>query len=82
MAHKLLILSLLSGTTGKVAMEGYDVVQYHFITANEPGEIGSSEFSSSLTTNAGSFEFYFKSADNKALFDAEPLAYAPKYGGY
>ena len=26
--------------------------------------------------------FYFSSADNKALFDANPMAYLPQYGGY
>jgi len=35
-----------------------------------------------LTSDYGSFEFHFKNSDNKALFDAEPTKYAPKYGGY
>jgi len=66
----------------KVVWEGHDVVQYHFIDSTAPGELGSSDFTSILTSDYGSFEFHFKNSDNKALFDAEPTKYAPKYGGY
>ncbi len=54
---------------------GYDVVAYH--TVGEPTE-GSADFASEYQGAT----WHFASAENKALFDAEPAKYAPAYGGW
>lgn len=54
---------------------GYDPVAYH--TAGEPTK-GSADFSSEYQGAT----WLFASAENKALFDAEPAKYAPAYGGW
>jgi len=54
---------------------GYDVVAFHTIGA--PTE-GSADFSSEYQGAT----WHFSSAENKALFDAEPGKYAPAYGGW
>jgi YHS domain-containing protein len=56
-------------------LKGHDVVAYH--TENTHA-MGSAEFRS---TYEGS-TFQFKSAQHKALFDANPQKYLPAYGGY
>ncbi|MGH1482642.1 MAG: YHS domain-containing (seleno)protein [Geminicoccales bacterium] len=60
---------------GGAAVGGTDVVAYHTISAPTPG---SSEFSSDYQGAT----WYFSSAENKALFDADPAKYAPAYGGW
>lgn len=57
------------------AIRGTDPVAY--FTEGRPVE-GSEEFTS--TYNGAVWAF--SSAENKALFDADPTAYAPQYGGY
>jgi len=54
---------------------GYDVVAYHSV--GEPTK-GSADFS----TEYQGATWHFASAENKALFDAEPAKYAPAYGGW
>lgn len=58
-----------------VVLDGHDVVAYR--TADRAVQ-GSSAFQSRY--EGGIFEF--ANAENKALFDAEPSRYAPKYNGY
>ncbi len=54
---------------------GYDVVAYH--TAGKPTK-GSADFSA---TYQGA-TWHFASAENQALFKADPAKYAPAYGGW
>ena len=54
---------------------GADVVAY--FTENRHVQ-GSAEYRSEYEE----VDFYFASAENKALFDANPEAYIPQYGGY
>jgi YHS domain-containing protein len=68
---KSLYYSSLFGT----AVEGYDVVAY--FTESKPVE-GSDEYS----VEWKGATWRFASAENKALFEAEPEKYAPQYGGY
>ncbi|MBP5856133.1 YHS domain-containing protein [Marivibrio halodurans] len=60
---------------GGVAIEGTDPVAY--FTESRPVE-GSSDFS--VEWNGA--EWHFASAENRALFEADPEKYAPAYGGY
>ena len=62
-------------TSWGVAIRGADPVAY--FTENRAVE-GSKKYQS---TYKGA-EFRFASAENKALFDKDPEAYAPQYGGY
>jgi len=64
-----------TGIFSNKAVGGYDTVAY--FTEKKPVK-GSSKFKSEYK----GAEFLFSSAENKALFDAEPDAYAPQYGGY
>ena len=54
---------------------GYDVVAYH--TDGKPTK-GSADHSA---TYQGA-TWHFASAENKAMFEAEPAKYAPAYGGW
>ena len=60
---------------GNNAIEGYDTVAY--FTEGRPVE-GSDAFESEWKGAT----WRFASAENKALFDADPEKYAPQYGGY
>ncbi len=62
-------------STNGIAIHGYDPVAY--FTEGKPVE-GSPEFISDWQ----GAELRFASADNKATFDSDPDAFAPKYGGY
>ncbi len=57
------------------AIKGYDVVAYH--TMGRAVE-GSHDFSH----NWLNLTWQFASAEHRDLFAADPLAYAPQYGGY
>lgn len=61
--------------TDGVAINGYDPVAY--FTDGEPisGD-------PSFVSDWGGVKLRFVSAENKALFDADPETYTPKYGGY
>ncbi len=61
--------------TSAVMLKGHDVVSY-FTDAKHA--LGSAQFAS----NYEGVNFYFASADHKALFDKEPAKYIPQYGGY
>jgi YHS domain-containing protein len=69
--HKVLVLKNKAGA----AILGYDPVAY--FTDNKPAK-GSPKFKS----NYEGADYYFASAEHKALFDANPAKYAPAYGGY
>ncbi|WP_147124420.1 YHS domain-containing (seleno)protein [Shimia ponticola] len=58
-----------------VAINGYDPVAY--FTEGKPVE-GSGDF----TAVHDGATFRFASAENRDLFAADPVAYAPQYGGY
>jgi len=58
-----------------VAIRGYDTVAYW--TENRPVEGDENIISDYMGAT-----WRFASADNKALFDADPEKYAPQYGGY
>jgi YHS domain-containing protein len=58
-----------------VAIKGYDTVAY--FTEGRAVK-GKREFSFSWNDA----EWYFASAENRDLFEADPEHYAPKYGGY
>jgi YHS domain-containing protein len=58
-----------------LAVDGYDTVAY--FNDGAPAK-GSKEFS----TEYNGAEWRFVSADNLAAFKADPVAYAPQYGGY
>lgn len=58
-----------------VALSGYDTVAY--FTENKPVE-GKEKHS----TKYKGVQWHFKSADNLALFLANPTQYEPQYGGY
>lgn len=57
------------------AIRGYDPVAY--FTQGRPVE-GSGDYQ----TDWNGARWSFASAEHKALFDADPEAYAPQYGGY
>jgi YHS domain-containing protein len=61
--------------TSTVMLKGHDVVSY-FTDAKHA--LGSAQFAS----NYEGVNFYFASAEHKALFDKEPAKYIPQYGGY
>ncbi|WP_305985696.1 YHS domain-containing (seleno)protein [Roseibium sp. MMSF_3544] len=60
---------------GGAVVGGTDVVAYHTVGAPTPG---SPEFASEYQGAT----WHFASAENKALFDANPAKYAPAYGGW
>lgn len=59
----------------KAVVGGYDVVAYH--TVGKPVE-GSADYSATYQ----GVMWQFSSAENKAMFEAEPAKYAPAYGGW
>ena len=69
------INGIANETDDHLILFGADVVAY--FTDNRPIQ-GSPEYRSEYQ----GVDFYFSSAENKALFDAKPTAYLPQYGGY
>jgi YHS domain-containing protein len=65
----------MSTAGNRVALQGYDPVAY--FTDNHP-EKGSAEFSASFDGTT----YWFKNAEHKALFTADPDHYAPRFNGY
>ena len=63
------------GKRERVALQGYDPVAY--FTDGHPGK-GSAEFSASFDDAT----YWFKNAEHKALFVADPDHYAPRFNGY
>ena len=64
-----------SSSGARIALEGYDPLSYF-----DPGrpEKGSSKFQFAFDDAV----YWFKSADHRAKFAADPERYAPQYGGY
>ena len=65
----------MSSAGERVALRGYDPVAY--FTDNHPVK-GSAEFSASFDGTT----YWFKNAEHKALFVADPDHYAPRFNGY
>jgi YHS domain-containing protein len=61
--------------SGGIAINGYDPVAY--FTESKP-VMGSAAHA----VDWDGAMLHFASADNKALFESDPVKYAPKYGGY
>lgn len=57
------------------AIGGYDPVAYH--TENRPVK-----GDAALSLRWQGAEWLFASAENRAAFEADPMRYAPQYGGY
>jgi len=74
--------------SAKPVIGGYDVVEYFSLKANDKGVLGSSEFVHNFTSpdKDGSprftYQFWFKTAQNRDTFATDPWKYAPKNGGY
>ena len=66
---------IYTGKFNKKAVGGYDTVAY--FTQAEPVK-GSKEH----TVEYKGAKWFFSSAENKALFEANPEKYAPQYGGH
>ena len=60
---------------GNVALEGYDPVAYFTVGKATPGD-------PSITAQWLGAEWHFASAANRDAFMADPIAYAPQYGGH
>lgn len=60
---------------GGIAIDGTDTVAYFTEGKPVPG-------SDAFTSDYMGATWRFASAENKALFDGDPQAYAPRYGGY
>lgn len=63
----------------RVMMKGADVVAYWSPT---PGAGGYKQGNPAIKSTFEKITFYFSSAENKALFDKEPMKYIPEFGGY
>lgn len=61
--------------TGGVAINGIDPVAYFTEASAVPGD-------PAITSDWNGARMQFASPENKAMFDADPEAFAPKYGGY
>ncbi len=61
--------------SGGVAINGYDPVAYFTMSKPVIGD-------AAHTSDWNGATLQFSSAENKAMFDADPDKYAPKYGGY
>ena len=60
-----------------IALDGYDVAAY-FREGQKTAVKGSKKWSSDYQGHA----YYFSTEENKKLFDKNPSAYAPIYGGW
>ena len=59
----------------RVMMKGTDVVTYFTQNKDVQGN-------PTIKSTFENVTFYFSTAENKALFDKEPMKYQPQYGGY
>ncbi|MBC7709219.1 MAG: hypothetical protein H7203_04105 [Rhizobacter sp.] len=59
----------------RVMMKGADLVAYFTQNKDVQGN-------PSINSTFEKITFYFSTAENKALFDKEPMKYQPQYGGY
>ncbi len=62
-------------TASGLALKGYDPVAY---IQDSEAKLGDSEF----TVAWGDANWQFASAENMTLFEQDPKAYAPQYGGF
>jgi YHS domain-containing protein len=62
-------------TSFGIAIKGYDAVAYHIEGRAVKGQ-------SKYAYQWNDAKWYFKSAENRDLFAANPEKYAPQYGGY
>ena len=62
-------------TSFGVAIKGYDTVAYH---TEKRAVKGNSQFSHKWNDA----KWYFSNAGNRDMFAADPVLYAPQYGGY
>lgn len=60
---------------GGLALQGHDPVAYFTVNKAAPGD-------ANITATHEGATYRFVSADNKALFQADPGRYLPQYGGY
>ncbi len=68
-------MTVFTGKTDGVAINGYDPVAYH--TMNKPVQ-GSKDH----VANWNGVDWYFSSAENQKMFEENPEKYAPQYGGH
>jgi YHS domain-containing protein len=62
-------------TSSKIAMDGYDIVNYYLKRTANKGDV---TFNYKLNDN----NWFFTSSYNKKAFEAKPHRYMPQYGGY
>ena len=72
--HPLEVQAIADGEIGD-GMQGYDPVAY--FNAGEP-----TKGSYKVTSSFDDATYWFATEENKALFEANPEAYIPAYGGY
>lgn len=81
MLKRALIVALLAGVMPSLslaagwALGGMDAVAYRMNGNAIPGQ-------TSISTRWGGQEWHFSSEENRALFEANPRAYAPGFDGY
>lgn len=75
LSHPIPAKTLVNVDRSGVGIRGYDPVAYF---KEGKAEMGLSKYSSS----ADGVTYLFTSTEDKAEFDAHPLKYAPKFGGY
>jgi len=64
------------------ALGGIDVVNLFSQPENTLPLMGTPEFSATLSTGAGDWQFWFVNEDHKDLFVEDPWKYAPSWGGF
>ena len=64
-----------TGYFGNVALEGYDTVAYFTVGKPMVGD-------PAISADWLGAEWHFASAQNRDLFVANPISYAPQYGGH
>jgi YHS domain-containing protein len=69
------LASGINVSNGGIAIDGHDPVAYFTLNQATPGN-------EAITATHQGATYRFVSADNKALFEADPDKYAPQYGGY
>lgn len=60
---------------GKVTMQGYDAVAFHTVGSAVRGN-------PSIVAEYLGYKYLFASEENKALFESNPEAYVPAFGGF
>jgi len=77
------LLSSLSDPTAcvqtkNVALSGYDTVAYFSLEDKAAAVLGSSDYAATYH----GYTYYFSTAANQKLFEKEPEAYVPQFGGF